>query len=61
MPTVAAIKCNPWLRNFYKGLRARGKKAKVAIVATMNKLLRAIWSVAHNRRPFVLPTPQQAT
>jgi transposase len=61
MPTLAAIKCNPWLRDFYKGLRARGKKPKVAIVATMNKLLRAIWSVAHNRRPFVLPTPQQAT
>ena len=60
MPTLVAIRCNPWLRASYQRLRARGKPAKVAIVACMRKLIGAIYSVAKNRRPFVpilLPAP----
>lgn len=53
MPTLTAVKRNPWLRAFYEGLRARGKLAKVALVAAMRKLLSAIYSVAKNRKPFV--------
>lgn len=53
MPTLTAVKRNPWLRAFYEGLRARGKLAKVALVAAMRKLLAAIYSVAKNRKPFV--------
>jgi transposase len=53
MPTLVAIRHNPWLRPFYTRLRARGKLAKVAIVASMRKLLTAIYSVAKNKRPFV--------
>ena len=45
---------DPWLHAFYKGLRARGKPAKVALVAAMRKLLHAIYSVAKNRAPFEL-------
>lgn len=52
MPTLTAVRKNPWLRAFYERLVAAGKKPKVALVAAMNKLLRAVWSVAHNRRPF---------
>jgi transposase len=55
MPVVAAIRCNPWLRAFYQRLVAAGKKPKVALIAAMNKLLRAVYSVARNRRPFTLP------
>ena len=63
MPTLTAVKRNPWLRTFYEGLRARGKLAKVALVAAMRKLLAAIYSVAKNRKPFVprLQAPEAAT
>ena len=39
MASLTAIRYEPKLRNFYQALRARGKLAKVAIVATMRKLL----------------------
>lgn len=52
MPTLAAVQRNPWLRAYYQGLRARGKPAKVALIAAMRKLLHAAFSVAKNRRPF---------
>jgi transposase len=39
MATLTTIRYEPKLRNFYQGLRARGKAAKVAIVAAMRKLL----------------------
>jgi transposase len=52
MPTLTAVKRNPWLRAFYEGLRARGKLPKVALLAAMRKLLTAIYSVAKHRRPF---------
>ena len=58
MPTIAATRCNPWLKRFYERLRAAGKPAKVAIIAAMRKLLHAVYSVAKNRRPFtpILPS-----
>jgi transposase len=39
MAALTASRYNPVLRAFYQGLRARGKPAKVALVATMRKLL----------------------
>lgn len=60
MPTMTAVKVNPWLRTFYERLVARGKKPKAAMVAAMNKLLQAVWRIAKERRPFELrttPTP----
>lgn len=53
MPTLTAIRLNPWLRAFYTRLRARGKPAKVALLAAMRKLLAAVYSVAKHRQPFV--------
>lgn len=53
MPVLTAVQRNPWLRAYYQGLRARGKLPKVALVASMRKLLAAVYSVAKNRRPFV--------
>jgi transposase len=52
MPTLVAVRKNPWLRAHYDRLLAAGKRPKVAIVACMRKLLGAIYSVARNRRPF---------
>ena len=53
MPTLSAIRVNPWLRAYYLRLRAAGKNPKVALIATMHKLLAAVFSVARRRQPFV--------
>jgi len=53
MPTLTAVRKNPWLRAYYDRLRANGKLPKVVLVAAMRKLLHAVYSVAKNRRPFV--------
>lgn len=39
MAALSALRHEPRLRDFYQGMRARGKAAKVAIVAVMRKLL----------------------
>jgi transposase len=57
MPTLTAVRKNPWLRAFYQRLRAAGKLPKVAITAAIRKLLHAIYSVAKNRKPFELRLP----
>ena len=61
MPTLVAVRYNPWLAHFYGRLVARGKPKKVALIACMHKLLKAVYSVAKNRRPFEphLPPPEQ--
>lgn len=53
MPLLAAVKHNAWLRAFYQRLCAAGKLPKVALVASMRKLVHAVYSVAINRKPFV--------
>ena len=58
MPVLTAVRRNPWLRAFYERLRSRGKLPKVALVASMRKLLVAVHWVARHRKPFVpRPTP----
>jgi transposase len=61
MPTLVAIRVNPWLRTYYQRLVAGGKLRKVALVAAMRKLLHAIYSVATKRRPFVPRLPDGVT
>jgi transposase len=53
MATFAAVQRNVWLGAYYRRLKARGKLPKVALVATMRKLLVAVYSIAKHRRPFV--------
>jgi transposase len=53
MVVLNAVRCNPWLRQYYERLRAAGKPGKVAVIAAMRKLLAAVWSVATHRRPLV--------
>lgn len=59
MPTLTAVRRNSWLKAFYDRLVAAGKPKKLALLAAMNKLLHAIYSVAKNRRPF-MPRLQEA-
>jgi transposase len=58
MPTLTAVRKNPWLHAHYQRLLARGKLPKVALVACMHKLLFAVYSVAKHRLPFTCkPAP----
>ena len=57
MVVLNAVRCNPWLRQYYERLRAAGKPGKVAVIAAMRKLLTAVWSVATHRKPFVPHLP----
>jgi transposase len=57
MPTLTAIVHNTWLKAFYDRLVAAGKPAKVALIASMRKLVTAIYSVAKNRKAFVPRLP----
>ena len=59
MPTLTAVRKNAWLRHFYERLRAAGKPPKVALVASMRKLLGAVYSVAKHRAPFVPHLPSR--
>jgi hypothetical protein len=61
MPVLVAVRLNPWLRAYYFRLRSAGKRPKVAMIATMHKLLAAVYSVAKNRRPFVIIQPASST
>jgi hypothetical protein len=35
MPTLAAVRCNPWLASHYQRLREKGKPPKVALIAAI--------------------------
>lgn len=53
LPTLTAVRVNPWLGQHYERLLRRGKARKVALVACMHKLLLAVYSVARTQSPFV--------
>jgi transposase len=52
MAIVSAIRCNPLIRLHYRQLRERGKKAKVAMVACMRKLLVILNTMLKERQPW---------
>jgi transposase len=57
MSTMGAIRHNPWLRAHYNRLRAAGKAHKVALVATMRKLLLILNAVIRTDTPWRPPCP----
>ena len=59
MPTLVAVRRNPWLRAYYQRLRTAGKLPGLALTAAMRKLLVAVLAVAKHRKPFV-PILEQA-
>lgn len=52
MPTLVAIKHNPFLKDYYQRLLKNGKQKLVAIVATMRKLLCILNSIVRNNIPW---------
>ena len=60
MATMGAMLHNPHLRAYYDRLRARGKLHKVALVATMRKLLLILNAIIKTDTPWREPCPQNA-
>jgi transposase len=57
MPTLAAAtQCNPVLKAYYQRLRAKGKEAKVALVACMHKLIRILNTMLARGQTWDPPT-----
>jgi transposase len=54
MPCLAAIRFNPIIKTFFKTLVNRHKPKKVAVVASMAKLLKIIFGVLTHLKPFDL-------
>ena len=52
MGATAAIRFNPVIRSFYKGLVARGKPHKVALVACMRKMLTTLNAMVKTQEPW---------
>jgi transposase len=52
MAVISCIRCNPVIRPYYRSLKARGKKSKVAIVACIRKLLIILNIMLRDRQPW---------
>jgi transposase len=52
MPTLAAIRSNPIIRDFYHRLVAAGKDKKLAVVACMRKLIHIIYACCVTGKTF---------
>jgi transposase len=50
MATVAGVRSNPVIKNFYTQLRARGKYPKSALTTCMRKLLVILNAMLHNKQ-----------
>lgn len=60
MATMGAMLHNPQLRAYYLRLRAKGKLHKVAMVATMRKLLLLLNAIIKTDRPWSVPCQPNA-
>ena len=56
MATLVAVRHNPVLRAAYKALRARGKLAKVALVACMRRMLTMLNAMARSGQAWKTPS-----
>jgi transposase len=52
MPALAALRSNPIIRELGQRLQNKGRSGKFIVVAAMRKLLRLIYGVLKQRRPF---------
>ena len=52
MATLAAIRCNPVIKNFYQQLLLRGKNKKLSLIAAMHKLLTILSALIRNKQPW---------
>ncbi len=57
MAAFNAVRCNPQLRTFYERLRKAGKTFKVAMTASMRKLLTILNALVRDLAPWREPRP----
>jgi transposase len=57
LPAIVAMLANPTLHAFAERLRAKGKPAKVVIVAVVRKLLLLAWTLLRTGRSFAATQP----
>jgi hypothetical protein len=48
MPALAAVRCNPQMKELYQRLTAKGKNKKLALIAVARKLLLLIYALWKN-------------
>lgn len=53
MATLAAVRSNPPIRDFYQRLKAAGKPSKVALTACMRRLLTMLNAMVRDQAPWV--------
>lgn len=53
LSALSAIRYNPLIREFYNRLRRKGKPGKVALVASMRKLLSIVKSITERQTPWI--------
>jgi transposase len=51
-PAVVALRCNPGVYGLRDRLQNKGKNGKVIVIAVMHKLLRIIFAILKNGKPF---------
>lgn len=49
---MAAIRCNPKMREFYDRIKKSNPSGKVALVAVMRKLLTLMYSVCKSKKSY---------
>lgn len=52
MAALTAVRYNPALKAFYERLRAKGKPAKVALIAVVRKLLTILNAMVRDGKPW---------
>lgn len=52
MAALVAVRFNPVMKNYFDGLRARGKEFKVALVAVMRKIICTLNAMVRDNRPW---------
>ena len=52
-PALVCIRYNKACKDTYESLRAKGKSAKVALIAIANKLIRQAFAVVTKNQPYV--------
>ena len=57
MATLSAVRTNPAVRTFYQRLITAGKLQKVALVASMHKLLTILNAMVRRQARWSLPSP----
>lgn len=55
LATMSARKTNPVIRECYERKMAQGKHYKIAMCASAKKLVRVIYAVERNKKPFYVP------